>query len=155
RLADLAAGTGCSTAMIGGALFLMGPLIKALEKKGIEAIYAFSKRILLEEKDGKKISIFQHEGFVKPTGGEWKRAEKICPVDEKKCDWHYGKLFPQCKPSCEKFPAERCALLEKNEDGNAAFEKKQARMLQKNYNGGGKPIPEESEMRLRGTMTSE
>jgi hypothetical protein len=36
-----------------------------------------------------------------------------------------------------------------------AFERKQTRMLQKNYNGQGRTVPEESEMRLRGTMTSE
>jgi len=54
---------GSATAMIGGAPFFMSFLEKALIKRGITPLYAFSKRVAVE-KDGKKVSIFVHEGFV-------------------------------------------------------------------------------------------
>ena len=53
--------------MIGGALWLMNPLIEELENIGTP-LFAFTKRVVEEIKqpDGsiKKIAIFKHEGFV-------------------------------------------------------------------------------------------
>jgi len=55
-------------AMIGGALWLMAPLAEELRIRGIEPIFAFSKREVIEElqEDGtvKKTAIFRHDGFV-------------------------------------------------------------------------------------------
>lgn len=54
-------------AMIGGAPYLMSALEKALKKKGIIPIYAFSKRVSEEkEVDGKviKTQVFKHLGLV-------------------------------------------------------------------------------------------
>ena len=51
--------------MIGGAPFLMAPLVKQFRKKGIRTLFAFSKRVSEEDpKTGRKISVFKHEGFV-------------------------------------------------------------------------------------------
>lgn len=67
-LADLAEAAGTRSAMIGGALFLMGPLEAALRAKGIEAFYAFSTRESAEETqpDGsvRKVAVFRHLGTV-------------------------------------------------------------------------------------------
>lgn len=62
-VACVAKNEGADTYMIGGAPFFMGHLEKALKKQEIAAVYAFSKRVAVE-KDGKKTSIFVHEGFV-------------------------------------------------------------------------------------------
>lgn len=55
-------------AMIGGAMWLMGPLAEALQARGIEPLFAFSQRQSVESTlaDGSisKISIFRHVGFV-------------------------------------------------------------------------------------------
>ena len=55
-------------AMIGGALWLIAPLAKALRKHGIKPLFAFSKRESVETTDGNgnvvKRSIFKHLGFV-------------------------------------------------------------------------------------------
>ena len=55
-------------AMIGGAPFLMEPLVWALDRVSIGVVYAFSKRESVEETqaDGsvKKHSVFRHAGFV-------------------------------------------------------------------------------------------
>jgi len=55
-------------AMIGGAPFFMSTLEKVLKKYGIKPVYAFSKRIVVEEKleNGEVIkkNIFKHLGFV-------------------------------------------------------------------------------------------
>lgn len=57
-----------SAVMIGGAPFLMHYLEVELKNEGIQPLYAFSKRIVVEEKleDGsvKKTAVFKHEGFV-------------------------------------------------------------------------------------------
>ena len=54
--------------MIGGALWLMYPLIKALVKRGLTPLFAYSERETVEEpqEDGsvKKIAVFRHKGFV-------------------------------------------------------------------------------------------
>lgn len=60
---------GFTSAMIGGAPFLMGPLAHALERLGIEAVYAFSVRRSTETvcpDTGKvtKTAVFEHAGFV-------------------------------------------------------------------------------------------
>ena len=53
--------------MVGGAPFLMKPLIDELEKIGYP-VFAFSKRVVDEVKqaDGsvRKVTIFKHEGFI-------------------------------------------------------------------------------------------
>ena len=55
-------------AMLGGAPFLMAPLERALIDKCIEPMYAFSRRVSVEEPqpDGsvRKVNIFKHAGFV-------------------------------------------------------------------------------------------
>jgi hypothetical protein len=55
-------------AMIGGALWLMGPLTEALRARGIEAVFAFSVRETEESQqpDGsvRKVAVFRHAGFV-------------------------------------------------------------------------------------------
>jgi len=57
-----------AAAMIGGAPYLMAPLEKALLKRGITPMYAFSKRESIEEPQPcgsvKKVMIFRHLGFV-------------------------------------------------------------------------------------------
>lgn len=54
--------------MIGGAPYLMAPLIESLQKRGYHAVFAFSKRESIDQPqpDGsvKKISVFKHAGFV-------------------------------------------------------------------------------------------
>jgi hypothetical protein len=55
-------------AMIGGALWLMPPLSKALLDRGIVSVFAFSARETSEEiqPDGstRKLTVFRHRGFV-------------------------------------------------------------------------------------------
>ncbi|KLR59472.1 hypothetical protein [Diaphorobacter sp. J5-51] len=55
-------------AMIGGAPYLMAPLVKALQNEGIKALYAFSQRESVEshQPDGTvvKTNVFKHVGFV-------------------------------------------------------------------------------------------
>jgi hypothetical protein len=59
---------GAEAAMIGGAPFLMSALERALEKRGVKALYAFSVRESVEETlpDGsvRKVNVFKHAGFV-------------------------------------------------------------------------------------------
>lgn len=58
----------CDAAMIGGAPFLMAPLVDALQRNGIKPMFAFSKRESVEETqpDGsvRKTAVFSHLGFV-------------------------------------------------------------------------------------------
>lgn len=69
-LATVAVSANVSSAMIGGAPFLMSALEKALREKGINPFYAFSKRESIERKkeDGSivKTTVFRHLGFVEP-----------------------------------------------------------------------------------------
>lgn len=55
-------------ALIGGAPYLMGALEKALKERGIQPLYAFSKRVSVEtlQSDGSiiKTAIFLHEGYI-------------------------------------------------------------------------------------------
>lgn len=55
-------------AMIGGALWLMTPLQMYLKMAGIQPVFAFSKRVSVEQTlpDGtvQKVNAFRHEGFI-------------------------------------------------------------------------------------------
>jgi hypothetical protein len=68
-LAAAAKASGAESAMIGGAPFFMATLELALAQRGIQPLYAFSKRESIEEalSDGsvKKTNVFRHVGFVK------------------------------------------------------------------------------------------
>jgi hypothetical protein len=68
---------GVKYAMIGGALYFMGALERALADISICPIYAFSVRNTVEEVlsngDIKKTQIFQHGGFVYPCGDWWRK----------------------------------------------------------------------------------
>jgi len=64
KLATLAYLYNAKKAMIGGAPFLMASLEKALKERNITPVYAFSRREVIEESNGKKISVFKHLGFV-------------------------------------------------------------------------------------------
>lgn len=59
---------GAAQAMIGGAPWLMAPLERELRQRGIEPLYAFSRRESVEEAqtDGsvRKVNVFRHAGFV-------------------------------------------------------------------------------------------
>ena len=63
-IVEIAKESGAKSAMIGGAPFLMSALEKELKSAGIQPLYAFTKRVAIEE-NGVKTSIFKHEGFVK------------------------------------------------------------------------------------------
>jgi len=69
NLADLAERKGARKVMIGGAPYLIYPLIIVLRARGIQPLFAFSKREVEEEpqEDGsvRKIVVFRHLGFVK------------------------------------------------------------------------------------------
>ena len=78
KIAELASREFCEDdrpwqAMIGGAPYLMAPLERALRARGIQPLYAFSKRESVEtiQPDGTvhKKSIFRHLGFVAVSGG--------------------------------------------------------------------------------------
>ena len=67
-VASEALGGSHDEAMIGGALWLMAPLAEELRARGIQPLFAFSKRESDEvpQDDGsvKKVQIFRHIGFV-------------------------------------------------------------------------------------------
>ena len=67
-LAKIAEDEGAPSAMVGGAPYLMGALEKALKKRGIQPLYAFSVRESVEETlptgEVVKKNIFKHLGFV-------------------------------------------------------------------------------------------
>lgn len=59
----------CAKAMIGGAPFFMPYLEKALWAVGIQPVYAFSERVVVEKTDDAtgrvtKTAVFKHVGFV-------------------------------------------------------------------------------------------
>jgi len=68
RLAELAAEEGATSAMIGGAPFLMAPLAQHLKQSHITPFFAFSRREVVEGEgvNGEvvKTSVFRHAGFV-------------------------------------------------------------------------------------------
>lgn len=65
---------GTGSALIGGALFFMAPLERALRAAGITPIYAFSLRESVEESapDGsvRKTATFRHVDFIIPAEGD-------------------------------------------------------------------------------------
>ena len=67
-LAQFARMSGCRSAMIGGAPFLMAELEKALWSWEVRPLFAFSVRVSTEQAqpDGsvRKVAVFQHGGFV-------------------------------------------------------------------------------------------
>lgn len=67
-LARIAEGAGATKVMIGGAPYLMGALEKALQSWGIQPLYAFSAREVVEEQDEDgavtKRTVFRHAGWV-------------------------------------------------------------------------------------------
>lgn len=67
-LAEIAEEEGVSSAMIGGAPYLMGALENALKGRGIQPLYAFSVRESIEETlptgEVIKKNVFRHLGFV-------------------------------------------------------------------------------------------
>lgn len=67
-LAGIVSRYGCKRAMIGGALWLMAPLERALLREGVVPTYAFSVRVSEEvtQPDGsvRKVNIFKHVGWV-------------------------------------------------------------------------------------------
>lgn len=69
-LAEIAADSGATAAMIGGAPYLMSALERALTQRGITPVYAFSVRESVETTapDGAvvKTNVFRHVGFVAP-----------------------------------------------------------------------------------------
>ena len=65
RIAEIAESYGHDSALIGGALWLCGPLERALRARGIEPFYAFSKRVSVDLPGGRKASVFKHIGFVR------------------------------------------------------------------------------------------
>ena len=72
QLTMIATVMGADQAMIGGAPWLMSDLEQALQRAGIKPLYSFSRRIVQEERVGnaiKKITYFQHQGFVGPRLG--------------------------------------------------------------------------------------
>lgn len=68
-IATLAVELGAEAAMIGGAPYLMAPLEKALQQRGIAPLYAYSERRSVEKTDPvtgevTKTAVFVHLGFV-------------------------------------------------------------------------------------------
>jgi len=68
KLAIIASESGCKSAMIGGAPFLMGALQETLAGFGVNPVYAFSQRESVDQTqaDGsvRKVAVFRHLGFV-------------------------------------------------------------------------------------------
>lgn len=68
ELARLASLVGCTHAMIGGAGYLMGALECALEEVGVQPLYSFTQREVVEvhNPDGSvsKQAVFAHVGWV-------------------------------------------------------------------------------------------
>ena len=64
----VAKGLKAEKAMIGGALWLMAPLVAALREHGIEPVFAFSvhvtEEIVQEDGSTRKVAMFRHTGFV-------------------------------------------------------------------------------------------
>ena len=67
-LANIAGEYDATHAMIGGALYLMSHLERALLTRGITPLYAFSERVSVEVVNDKgeveKKSVFKHLGFI-------------------------------------------------------------------------------------------
>jgi len=72
-LAEIAASTGVKRVMIGGAQWLIAPLTAALVRRGMEPVFAFSRRVAkdLQQPDGsvKREFVFKHVGWVPAAPG--------------------------------------------------------------------------------------
>lgn len=70
QLAELAAGAGADGVMLGGAPFLMEPLMQSMRKQGIRCFFAFSQRRSTEVRTAddkvEKRCVFCYEGLVEP-----------------------------------------------------------------------------------------
>ena len=67
RISDIASielKTNNKQAMIGGAPFFMPVLCEQLKAKGIQPLFAFTKRVSQDGPNGEKVSVFKHEGFI-------------------------------------------------------------------------------------------
>lgn len=68
KLTDVAKKYSASSALIGGAPYLMAELELMLKVNGIIPVYSFTRRRVQERKreDGsvEKVTVFEHEGFV-------------------------------------------------------------------------------------------
>ena len=64
----------CKKVMIGGAPYLMSALERWLKKYGLQPVYAFSKRVSIDEPQPNgsviKKAIFKHEGFIEISLGK-------------------------------------------------------------------------------------
>jgi len=73
-LAEIAASTGAARVMVGCAQWLVAPLIAALVRRGMDPVFAFSRRVARDtpQPDGsvKREFVFKHAGWVKgaPSG---------------------------------------------------------------------------------------
>ena len=56
--------SNCSSVMVGGAPYLLDILVPTLLRRGIVPFAAFTLRVSSETPDGRKVSIFRHEGLV-------------------------------------------------------------------------------------------
>lgn len=72
ELAKIAAESGCTASMVGGAPYFMSPLERSLLNKGVKPLYAFSLRVSEDQtqEDGsvRKVAVFRHAGWVAPYG---------------------------------------------------------------------------------------
>jgi hypothetical protein len=70
RVAEIATESGADSAMIGGAPYFQRYLEEELLVRGVEPVFAFSKRESVEsiQEDGsvQKTFVFRHTGFVRP-----------------------------------------------------------------------------------------
>ena len=70
---------GVETVMIGGAPWLMSPLVFAMHKAGVSVVYAYSERVSEESMDPDtgivhKTNVFKHVGLIEDWGNatpEW------------------------------------------------------------------------------------
>ena len=75
KLAVIAAESCATSAMIGGAPYLMPALKAALHAVGVQPLYAFSSRESVDQvqADGtiRKVAVFRHLGFVEAPKRDW------------------------------------------------------------------------------------
>lgn len=112
ELATLAHELGAKFVMIGGAPFFMGTLESTLLMRGIQPVYAFSKRVSTEE-NGVKTSVFKHLGFVHvvdPTPVTVNdESHEPCPTCELVMGYCGGSDHPSCGVFQDGYAAPRVA----------------------------------------------
>lgn len=68
EIVNIATASGATSAMIGGAPYLMPALAQALKDAGIKPLFAYTDRVSVDEElpDGsvRKTAVFVHRGFV-------------------------------------------------------------------------------------------